>query len=926
MSPRLTPRLLSHLNHWRRPVVKLLLAGACAAPLGCSRAFWREQADVDVYQAIGEKVTDMRWASPRLDITPDPRSRFFDPYNPDYSPLPPDDPAAHAFMHCVDGWEGYGCWHCNGDRLTVENPTWLANYGITPANIDPETGAYVGVLPALEKVTLQDAVELSQIHSRDYQLQLENVYLSALAVTFQRFQFGVRYLGLGGNEPSAGLTSAINPHGPPDSLNLTSRFGISQLLPAGGQIAVELANNTLWLFEPESTRTASTLSYSLVQPLLFGAGRKVVLESLTQVERNLLYALRDLAQFRKQFFTDVVGGNSGFLGLMQTLQSIRNQEDNIRRTERRVAEMQAISANVVQKWRVHLETPVPVGEIPESLRAQLTYNAADQELIYEGPLTVEQEEALRALATTDARKLAINELIEIIRVVPASLNELQLLSSLTSAQNRLRNFQVNLQNSLDNFKIQLGLPTDMPIGVDDSLLEPFEFIDPELRTLETDAEDFVNVWGQINGENPDPALLRAAADFYQELASRTHNSVLPLLDADVRKVAANMQKRLVAIPSEDERNRVTTNIEGDKRRLENLRARLATNLANFSQINQQIVTGGAPLDVRTSIFLQLKTFQEDLLQIIRGLEVVQIGLRVELIDIQPYERSMEESVRLGLENRVDLMNDRANVMDSRRKVEIAANQLQAALNLVVQGDFNNRGPDNPVDFRADLSQLRFGLQFTAPLDQIDERNAYRTTLIIYQQARRAYMLSEDQVKRQIRADWRGLELARRNLETSRLALRIAALQFDSAVEEANQPAQTSGASRGGSGASQQGINLLNALQSILVAQESMISTYVDYERSRLNIHRDMGIMDVGPDGIWNDPFYRNGQHEDLIPPALPGNISPWYGDVTNPGGGFLGGPAAPGGGDEGVLVGDGPFVDGLRDGARPRQPLVGAGL
>ncbi len=62
----------------------LLLA---AAP-GCSRQFWRRQADMDVYDAEAEKLMDSRWALPRVDVTPDPRSRFFDPYDPDKPPLP----------------------------------------------------------------------------------------------------------------------------------------------------------------------------------------------------------------------------------------------------------------------------------------------------------------------------------------------------------------------------------------------------------------------------------------------------------------------------------------------------------------------------------------------------------------------------------------------------------------------------------------------------------------------------------------------------------------------------------------------------------------------------------------------------------------------------------------------------------------------
>lgn len=890
---------------------RALMLGACLASAGCSRAFWREQADLDVYNAVSEKLSDPRWASPRLDVTPDPRSRFFDPYDPDHSPLPPDDPAAHALMHKVDGWKGFPRWHQDGDRLTVENPNWLANYGITPDMVDPVSGAYVGDVPALRNITLADAIELSQIHSREYQLELENVYLAALQVTFERFQFGVRYLGFGG-EPSIGLTNTINPHGPPDSLGMTPTFGISQLLPAGGQLVVEFANNTLWLFDPDSTRTASSLSFSLVQPLLIGAGRKIMLENLTQSERELLYQLRDLAQFRKTFFTQVVGGSNGFLGLMLQLQSIRNQEDNIRRLERQVVELQAVTENVSQIYRANLDALPPGLEIPEILRGQLEYNAVEKELIYRGPLTEEQERVLLSLSQNAAVRAAAADIVEQIRVVGATLDELQLQSQLASSRNQLRDQQVALQNNLDSFKILLGLPTDMPLGVDDSLLKPFAFIDSRLRALETEAEEFVTTLSQVDEDHPEPAQLLSTAEQFLQLIERVQSEGIGILEGDEARVDAQLETRLSRLNSDTERARVQSDIAGDKRRLEKTRSDITKYIEQAKQFVERLKAGLPTDEARSEVLAAIKDQREDLLQSIRGMQVIQIGLRVELIEVQPYEERMEESVRIALENRVDLMNERALVMDARRQVEIAANRLQSALDLVVEGDVRNSGRRNPVDFRLDQSSFRVGLQFTAPLDQIAERNSYRQALIDYQQARRAYMLAEDRVKQEVRSHWRSLEVLKRNLETSRLALRIAAVQLDAAVAEASGP------SRGGGGSGLQGQNLLRALDTVLGAQQGLIRVYIDYERSRLNIHRDMGTMDVGPDGVWNDPFYRNGQNANLIPAHIPSIAPPWSAwssETLAPG--LLGSLAPDGGSDEGRLVADDSLVDRL---------LIGRGL
>ncbi|MGD9853975.1 MAG: hypothetical protein AB7U20_03400, partial [Planctomycetaceae bacterium] len=168
-----------------------------------------------------------------------------------------------------------------------------------------------------------------------------------------------------------------------------------------------------------------------------------------------------------------------------------------------------------------------------------------------------------------------------------------------------------------------------------------------------------------------------------------------------------------------------------------------------------------------------------------------------------------------------------------------------------------------------------------------ERNIYRASLIDYQRARRAYMLFEDQVKQDIREAWRQMFVLRRNLETTRQSARIAAAQFDSATAQAyapGVPGQSGGGGRGGA-AGVSGNNLQRALNDVLNAQNNMIQFWVSYEQNRLNIYRDMGIMEIGPDNVWNDPFYRelcggagsdcpdgvSGTHELVESPLEPAN-------------------------------------------------------
>lgn len=70
---------------------------------------------------VAEKSFDPRWALPAYTIEMDPRSRYFDAYDPDRPPMPPDDPAAHQYLHFVDCKKGWSHWHDNGDRHELEN-------------------------------------------------------------------------------------------------------------------------------------------------------------------------------------------------------------------------------------------------------------------------------------------------------------------------------------------------------------------------------------------------------------------------------------------------------------------------------------------------------------------------------------------------------------------------------------------------------------------------------------------------------------------------------------------------------------------------------------------------------------------------------------------------------------------------------------
>ncbi|MEM0927194.1 MAG: hypothetical protein AAGJ83_14215, partial [Planctomycetota bacterium] len=152
---------------------------------GCSQTQYRLDADREAYSTIAERNCDPRWAQSELGIDMDPRSRYFDPYNPDCSPMPVDDPAAHRYMHCVDGMKGSKRWDDNGTRSSLENPQWRAR--LAEYSELSDDGAV--------KLDLDSAVRLAYLHSPTHQRVLETLYLSSLDVTGERFRLDTQFFG-----------------------------------------------------------------------------------------------------------------------------------------------------------------------------------------------------------------------------------------------------------------------------------------------------------------------------------------------------------------------------------------------------------------------------------------------------------------------------------------------------------------------------------------------------------------------------------------------------------------------------------------------------------------------------------------------------------------------------------------------------------
>ncbi len=179
-------------------------------------------------------------------------------------------------------------------------------------------------------LSLDDALRLAFANNREYQSQKESVYLSALTLTLARWQFAPRFFGIitgDWNTDSEGSETG----------QVRSSFGFTKLFASGARLSISVLNNFFQFFTGDRREMASTiLDGSLTQPLLRGFGSDIVLEPLTQAERDVVYELRAFERFRRTFAVEVI---SEYYRVVENVITVRNaylnwqaQVDNLDRS------------------------------------------------------------------------------------------------------------------------------------------------------------------------------------------------------------------------------------------------------------------------------------------------------------------------------------------------------------------------------------------------------------------------------------------------------------------------------------------------------------------------------------------------------------------------------------------------------------------
>jgi len=494
----------------------LLLLLALTSAGGCHRSYYRQKADSDAYSLIAEKAVHPHWALEDFDIEVDPRSRMFDPFDRDHPPMPPDDPESHQYMHWVDGKRGYPRWHANGDTIDLESPYW---HDYLPLNED-------GVLV----LDARTAMQLARLHSRDYQSALEQLYLSALDVSFERFRFDCQFFG--GYTESFSASGRLASGSSDDSRRAsqsmlsqttagkdTNRIHMDKLFTTGAELAVGLANSLIWQFSGPDTRTASTiLDFTLTQPLLRQAGREYEMERLTLAERTLLANVRQMERFRRGFHLQVVTG--------------ANAANAPRRR-----------GGVFGGAGLEGFTGVGSGGFGSLGGGAGAFSGGTGTGTAGGLMGLLQTQqqihnqrfTLYALRSSHFRlSMTLNELVsrrdvDSAAVVSQRLQVAQARQAVLEARINLDNDEAQYERRLDEFKMTLGLPPDICVEIRDPMLEQFNLIHRDIVGLQEATSDLQQHAGDhieaaldavLKADEADPSWRDTVTRNLQELGTK----------------------------------------------------------------------------------------------------------------------------------------------------------------------------------------------------------------------------------------------------------------------------------------------------------------------------------------------------------------------------------------------------------------------
>lgn len=196
-----------------------------------------------------------------------------------------------------------------------------------------------------------------------------------------------------------------------------------------------------------------------------------------------------------------------------------------------------------------------------------------------------------------------------------------------------------------------------------------------------------------------------------------------------------------------------------------------------------------------------------------------------------------EAIALALEQRLDLANTRDGVDDVERKLILAAEGLGPQIDLVGSANAESTPETEWTRLRFHDGIYSLGIEADLALDQKGQRNAYREALIRVQQSHRNYDEQVEQIRLDVRKAYRDLRAAAETYRIQTMGLSLAKQRVE--VEKLSLEF-----SRGTVRL------LLNSEDALREAENAAIEALVNHTITKLRFFRDIGVLQVKPDGMW----------------------------------------------------------------------------
>jgi outer membrane protein TolC len=199
--------------------------------------------------------------------------------------------------------------------------------------------------------------------------------------------------------------------------------------------------------------------------------------------------------------------------------------------------------------------------------------------------------------------------------------------------------------------------------------------------------------------------------------------------------------------------------------------------------------------------------------------------------------SETEALETALACRGDYANSADAVQDAERKVLVALDNLRMDLSVTAATKQQTRVVSDPVTLRNARSNGQVGLNMDLNLDKVSGENEYRLALITLNQHRRDYEQLMDTVILEVRKAYRDMAEASERYKGQSEQLALAGQRFDNTqllLEYGRANTR----------------DVLDAQKDLLKARNAATQAMVNYTVALLSFYRDVDVLQVRPDGMW----------------------------------------------------------------------------